>query len=29
MIRTYPLEEIGQSIKDVRSGTSVKAVLLH
>jgi aryl-alcohol dehydrogenase len=29
MIRTYPLEEIGQAVKDVRSGTSVKAVLLH
>lgn len=29
MVRTYPLEEIGQAIKDARSGASVKAVLLH
>ena len=29
MIRTYPLDEINQAVKDTRSGASVKAVLLH
>jgi aryl-alcohol dehydrogenase len=29
MIRTYPLEDINTAVADVRSGTAVKAVLLH
>jgi aryl-alcohol dehydrogenase len=29
MIRTYPLDDINKAVDDVRSGTAVKAVLLH
>jgi aryl-alcohol dehydrogenase len=29
MVATYPLEEISKAVDDVRSGTVVKAVLLH
>jgi aryl-alcohol dehydrogenase len=29
MIRTYPLDHINKAVDDVRSGTTVKAVLLH
>jgi aryl-alcohol dehydrogenase len=29
MIRTYPLAQIAAAVADVRSGTAVKAVLVH
>jgi aryl-alcohol dehydrogenase len=29
MIRTYPLDDINKAVDDVRSGSAVKAVLLH
>jgi aryl-alcohol dehydrogenase len=29
MVRTYPLDHINKAVNDVRSGTAVKAVLLH
>jgi aryl-alcohol dehydrogenase len=29
MIRTYPLDHINKAVNDVRSGTAVKAVLVH
>ncbi|HEY0475244.1 MAG TPA: NAD(P)-dependent alcohol dehydrogenase [Kribbella sp.] len=29
MIRSYPLDDIAKAVDDVRSGTAVKAVLLH
>jgi aryl-alcohol dehydrogenase len=29
LIRTYPLDDIGKAVDDVRSGAAVKAVLIH
>jgi Zn-dependent alcohol dehydrogenase len=29
LVRTYPLAEINTAVTDVRTGTTVKAVLVH